>query len=225
MRGQPPPARLVRRTLTIPNSTFWLGVVGGLISQIAFQSEWDDAPTFSAEQSAEVGKDILLSFYRGSGLVGTLMPYVGELPPLMLKADGQTYAKSDYPLLWEYLPDGYKTPATFNVPNLTGRFILGADALIPAREPGAVGGAARVTLDVDEMPGHSHTSPPHTHGIFTAAGVNEISPGAPVTVTFPSPVPLDVTEASIVSINTAGGGQSHENMPPYAAFFWGIICE
>ncbi len=83
---------------------------------------------------------------------------------------------------------------------IEGRFILGSS---DDYEVNDVGGEATHTLTADEMPNHTHgISPVNTTG---ASG------GEPTTVKFGR------QEASEGELQTgsAGGGQAHNNMPPY----------
>lgn len=92
---------------------------------------------------------------------------------------------------------------------LQGRFILGAGM---GYVLGATGGEANVTLTVDQMPNHTHQAVgynegnPASSGDFLALGRR----------TSNSPnVYLQNT------INPTGGGQPHNNMPPYrVAYIW-----
>ena len=87
------------------------------------------------------------------------------------------------------------------------RFILAAGDTYPAASSG---GEATVTLTVEQIP-------PHNHGLKMCKGTgNFYSPpwGDGVEEAFPTTVVQD-----------AGGGQAHNNMPPYlAAYIWQRIA-
>ena len=105
--------------------------------------------------------------------------------------------------------NGYATP------DLRDRFVVGAGS---AYAVNATGGAASVTLTTDQMPSHNHsasssasvdrdyTFSPRSAGAASGGsnkveGLNNQTPTVSVTTT----------------IGNAGGGQSHENRPPYYA--------
>lgn len=132
-------------------------------------------------------------------VIGSVVMVAGPLPEGMLLCDGSTYQRVDYPLLYAYLAPVYIVDAdSFTVPNLIARFQRGAasEAAI-----GGTGGAATVTLTESEIPPHSHNYVP------PVANVDLESPGAP-----------DIFAAGIglpTSTGATGGGQPHENLPPY----------
>lgn len=75
---------------------------------------------------------------------------------------------------------------------------------------GATGGAENVTLNISQIPSHTHTSEPHIgwgSGVYTA-GYGKTDNNSPGQLW-----PTD--------IGYTGEGQSHENMPPYlAVYMW-----
>lgn len=108
------------------------------------------------------------------------------------------------------------------------RFLLNADS---SHAAGSTGGAAEVTLSVDQMPVHSHTGVTemggaHSHTIPNIAnggsgsgayaeswgggsGERELYTGQ------------DTNHLHSLAIQTTGGGQAHNNMPPYlAVYMW-----
>ena len=89
---------------------------------------------------------------------------------------------------------------------LKGRFIVGVDEDdTDLNESGKIGGENEHTLTVDEMPSHSHTLYSQTTG-----GSNSV---------------VSRVEGSGLwdgsKISSTGGGQPHNNMPPYyTAYQW-----
>jgi hypothetical protein len=81
-------------------------------------------------------------------------------------------------------------------------FLLAASTVHPAGESG---GEEKHTLTVDEIP-------PHTHSVHY--GIDTGRPGFAATV---------ISDASYTAnlVNSAGGGQPHNNMPPYlSVYMW-----
>lgn len=111
-----------------------------------------------------------------------------------------------YPVGSIYMSVNSTSPATLfggTWSRLEDRFLLGAGSVYDA---GATGGEAEHTLTVDEMPSHRHTILASTQG--TAFGSSYINPSNG------SGNSTDQTEL-------AGGGQAHNNMPPYlAVYMW-----
>lgn len=113
---------------------------------------------------------------------------------------------------------------TNGTPNLQGRFILGASSSRPA---GSAGGVETVTLGVEHMPNHSHSgsvtgSGTHAHAVKRGTGGTEYPVESQSEVSgawIDSPVMGDGSHTHGVNIAGTGGGQAHENMPPY----WALV--
>lgn len=100
------------------------------------------------------------------------------------------------------IPNGWaecngQTVKGFTTPNLRGRFVVGAGTSDITYNLNATGGTSTVTLTLDQIPAHSHTIPGRTGGGPTGG------------IDFPS------STVSNVSTSSAGGGQAHENRPPF----------
>jgi microcystin-dependent protein len=88
-------------------------------------------------------------------------------PAGWLIANGQAVSRSSYAALFAAIGTIYGTgdgTTTFNLPDYTGRFMLGVDADHPA---GSSGGSETKTLAIANMPAHTHTIN-HDHGAFGA---------------------------------------------------------
>lgn len=97
-------------------------------------------------------------------------------------------------------PDLYDYLGTNVLPNLAGMFLLSG-------EVGETGGESEHTLTLDEIPSHAH-------------GVTIAVPSA-TTIVVPD-APSAVPGAGSTAL--AGGGQSHNNMPPYYCVSVGIVA-
>ena len=140
-------------------------------------------------------------------------------------------AISAVPIGWA-LCDG-----TNGTPNLTGKFVVHADADTGGTyAPGDTGGADEVTLTESQMPSHTHTAstdtasltgafrlPTNTVG-FSASATGVFSAdasGAGLAANFPSGsaprVNIDASHDHTVTVGDTGSGTAHENRPPYYA--------
>lgn len=121
-------------------------------------------------------------------------------------------------------------------PDLRDRFIVCTGS---SYNLNATGGAANVTLNVNQMPSHSH-SPVYDFSNWVGTNNNDKLAGGMLSVTLATSVPgtdasygwpssvspdlnwADTNSGTVISRGTislsdAGGGQSHENRPPYYA--------
>lgn len=117
---------------------------------------------------------------------------------------------------------------TNGTPNLTGRFIVHADADSGGTyAPGNTGGADNVTLSEAQIPAHTHsvsgttnTTGAHTHGYnwYGGGGSNTSSANfsGPVT-TLQTTSAGDHSHTVTGTAASTGGGTAHENRPPYYA--------
>ena len=95
------------------------------------------------------------------------------------------------------VPGGWSLcDGTNSTPDLRDRFIVSSGSVYSI---GDTGGANSVTLTVDQIPAHTHTA--YTDGTGTPPGGVGRSSG----------------NGTTVSTGSTGGGQSHENRPPYYA--------
>ena len=90
-----------------------------------------------------------------------------------------------------------------NVPDLRNKFVVGSGS---SYSYGATGGANSVTLSVNQMPSHDHTTTFDGHKFFPGDGSTSIGYGG-----------AGGYPATVFSMSNEGGGQSHENRPPYYA--------
>lgn len=157
----------------------------------------------------------------GGFMIGTIQAIATqEIAENMLLCDGSTYSRVDYPILYERLDSAYIVDANnFIVPDLRGRFIIGASLDYPVA---SIGGYNEITLSIDNMPSHSHTNTPHSHSEITS--VPTIINGgieAPANSSTPS---TGVTGASSIVIDNTGGGLPFDSLPPYEALRYAIIA-
>jgi microcystin-dependent protein len=181
---------------------------------------WKNHPSEDTPISAEALIDLE---ERLSDYVNAIMPaghliysVVSDEPDGWLIANGQKVT-TDYPVLRSALI-GLGNPYGVDgsdprLPNLVQKFARGNTTV------GGTGGANTVTLTINEMPSHTHIQDPHTHGVIarsgSSAGSNTVlngttgSAAANITTN-----PTAANSATAVNQNT-GGGQAHENRPPF----------
>lgn len=142
--------------------------------------------------------------------------------PPFLYADGSTFSAVTYPLLNKVL-GGNTLPDTrgrlrATLDNSTNR-ITTAGSGIDGSTRFAAGGAQNVTLTALQMPVHTHgiTQSPHDHGVTGGTLGGSIQTGTDA-LGGNSPAfggAIDITPANAdITINNAGGGDAHTNMPP-----------
>jgi microcystin-dependent protein len=99
---------------------------------------------------------------------GDLRPTASnQVPGGWLICDGSAIIRGQYPDLFDAIGTAFGAgdgTTTFNLPDLRGRFPMGAG---PADPLGGAGGARRVALTPEQMPSHSHSvyDPTHAHGV------------------------------------------------------------
>ena len=124
------------------------------------------------------------------------------------------------------IPSGWALCTGSNgTPNLRDRFVVGAGG---SYAPGDTGGAATVTLTVDQMPGHTHDLRPHEHNLqtFQYPASNSGSGGNPplfshgdleMGTTFMAGFTTSTAWDGGPTTDSTGSGQAQENRPPYFA--------
>lgn len=175
-------------------------------------SDWNDIQRLIGKMESEIMNP----------LVGLIYPHaLGSLVGMpFLPCNGATYARSDYPILYSKLDAVYIIDAdSFRVPDMRDRMPIGEGLDFSIDDSG---GAVDHVLTESELAPHIHTSPPHNHSEGNALpALADLGTGVPVPSATPS---LSATGFASVSIDSAGGGQAHNNMPPYLVVRWAIIA-
>lgn len=152
------------------------------------------------------------------GVTSSLQTQINSVIPsgVILLWSGST---SNIPTGW-VLCDGQNS-----TPDLRDRFVVGAGSTYAVD---ATGGAASVTLTSDQMPSHNHTATStstvtdpghsHTYRLINPSGGSGSSSryGNDATGTT-STSTTGISVSTSTTIGSTGGGQSHENRPPYYA--------
>lgn len=154
--------------------------------------------------------------------VGMIVPFGGAIAPAgYLLCDGASYTVEDYPELFAQI--GYYWGGSdddFNVPNLINRNVVGAGGDF---DFGTTGGEQSVTLEVGQIPAHSHSDNGHSHSIplITSVPTQE---GVGISRNITVPILTDSTGIGYADISETGGDGEHNNMPPYLATIYIIYA-
>lgn len=163
--------------------------------------------------------------------------FVGEIrvfpfnfaPTGWAQCDGQLLAISQNTALFSLLGTqfGGNGTSNFALPNLQGCFPVnyGSGAGLTPRNMGDTGGEAAVTLLTTQLPSH-------THAIQSAAVATTANPANAVLsgAARGKPPAYASYQGSAVTmsgsaVSTAGGGQPHNNLPPYLALNFCIALQ
>ena len=114
-------------------------------------------------------------------------------------------------ILWSGAADAIPTGFTLcdgnnNTPDLRGRFVVGYHDSNADYDVDDTGGSESVTLTVNQIPAHTHTHTKATHP--SGSGPEQNQSGGPEDRT---------NFGDTGTTSSTGGGQSHENRPPYYA--------
>jgi len=195
---------LVYYAVPMPRQLWFIAQVADALYSMTQERNWEQGGSVEVADAVEAAS-IMMEGFRP--LIGTVLLVAWDkIPTAFLECDGATYNRVDYPNLYDVLDSVFIVDAdTFTVPNLSARFPLGKS---PDFVVGATGGEERHTLTTSEMPSHSHTYTPPVFNVDIEA------PGAPD--------PLAAGVGIPTSTGSTGGGDSHENMPPYQVLVYVI---
>ena len=195
------------------------GSAGQILSSTGNGVDWIDANTTSVNNSINVGVNVdstnadqFVSFFgANSGNQPNRVDNDFKYNPStnLLKIDGTAggIVPSGGIIMWSgaanAIPTGYALcDGNNNTPDLRNRFVVGAGSG-SNYSVNDTGGADSVTLTVNQIPAHTHTY------IDQYVAINNGYR--------PWPANNNDCAARDVNSGSAGGGQSHENRPPYYA--------
>ena len=171
----------------------------------------------------------------GGAVTGSVIAFAGDnAPDGWLTCDGAAVSRSTYSELFALVSTKYGVgngSTTFNLPDLRGRFPLGRDNMgnrsadrvlaTTAEAVGRSGGAETHTLTIDQMPKHSHGVDQvfrKTNGGLVGLSAFHVGSNTIETSTahedWTTPGNPDDPVGGHL-IKNRGGGQAHNNMPPY----------
>lgn len=195
-------------------------LVGGVVGSLPYQTA-SNSTTFLSQTVSNAGQ-VLTS--TGSAIqwapvgvpTGAVMPYAGSTAPSgWVLCDGSSYDgnTSLYASLWSVLGITYGGAGItdFKVPDLRGRAVFGRDNMgtapaanritsasgIIGTNVGASGGAETVTLNVSQMPSHTHPVQVSNNATGAQGGGGGL-----------------YGQYTTGTSAATGGDQAHQNMPP-----------
>lgn len=162
---------------------------------------------------------------------GTIIDFAGTVAPVgYLICDGSELLRTTYSDLFAAIGttwgDGDGS-TTFNIPFLNDKFTLSTSSVRPV---GQIGGHTTVTLDVGNLPAHSHpvvdpehthtiTDPGHHHTALVASSTNTAGAAAGTGTagnTGDSPTGITIDPAPTgISIGDTGAGDPFGILPPF----------
>ena len=204
------------------------GTSGQLLSSDGTDTVWIDANTTSVANSINVGTNLnstnadqFVTFVENNSGNNPIRVDAGiKYNPSTNRLTAGSYAGDGSALtgiesfvtgmiiLWSGAADAIPTGFVLcdgnnSTPNLSGRFVVGYDASNNDYDVNDTGGSESVTLTLNQIPAHTHTY------IDQYVVINNNY----------RPWPASNNDCGARSVNTSssGGGQSHENRPPFYA--------
>lgn len=199
------------RRLFVPNDGFMIAAILGQLLELTEAHNWEQTSGISVADTIDIWADIYLEFSQGTFcMIGSIVAILNDSTPShMLLCDGSNFAKVDYPELYDVLPAVLIVdPATGSVPDLRETFVLAAGTTILEHD---TGGSDTHTLTEAEMPAHKHWYDRPTFNVDVES------------VGIPDPTGLGLPFIPTLS-GATGGGQNHENMPPYYALKYAVVA-
>lgn len=180
-------------------------------------------------QTSGITDDAVTNSKIGAGAVGTTEIAAGAVTTAKINFETALVPVGGI-IMWSgsvaSVPTGWSICNGANgTPNLQDRFIVGAGS---GYGVGATGGDATVTLNINQIPSHNHSiedSGNHYHGAQTQAGFDVSGNGDAARFDVNDGPPFEGITWDLAGGNHnhgggtgyQGGGQAHENRPPYYA--------
>lgn len=134
-------------------------------------------------------------------IAGAIYMYAGSVAPTgFLMCDGSAVSRTTYANLYAAIGDLYGAgdgSTTFNLPDLSGRVVIGADS---NHALASSGGEETHSLTSSEIPSHTHTVPSHTH----TSSIKATTPKFVHTIT-QAAFNYNKASGSVGTTNTSGG--------------------
>jgi len=193
------------RTIRLPGEL--LAYITGALVPLTYQDSWEQHGDATAEATAGFFAEIL-EYHLNSmcAYVGEIRPFTGSpLPDNWLLLDGTAVPEANYPALAAVVPASWLSGGDIVLPDMTGRGLVGSGT---SYDSGDQGGEETHTLTESEIPAHTHS---YEVSVLSTDILGEL----------PAPS-LDALAPA--TTGSTGGGDAHNNMPPFLVVNWGIFA-
>lgn len=197
------------------------------------RSAWEDKIKFPLDEVTDDNWDTIEKLVGNvyyeimTPLLGMIYPTVlTTLPPNMLPCDGSSYLREDYPDLYAILPAVFIVDEdNFITPDLRGTVAIGIGEAISGTTytMGQMGGSETETLEVEQIPPHTHTDTGHFHTSDTTVPSPTLVGEIPSPLGGSTSVPT-VTGTASANLTDTGGGEAHNNLQPYTALNYAMVA-
>jgi len=211
--------------LTFPDVDWFKHAIMGAIDEMTDSGNWfedgDVGVSFAVEESERMLQDYIFMGFNPIP-IGLIHPYASSvIPEGYLLCDGATLNTADYPELFAVI--GYSfggSGLSFLIPDLIDRSVIGSSGSFSF---GATGGEIDHTLDVSEIPAHTHVDSGHSHTVTLETSLPAQAGAGFAGQVSLAPLTTNTGVSSANNQNTGGGG-AHNNMPPYMSLTYLIYA-
>ena len=151
--------------------------------------------------------------------VGEVRLFAGNFAPLgWMSCDGQLLPIADYDVLFNLIGTAYGGDGqnTYALPDLRGRVPVHQGSNGQSNYViGESGGVESVTLVANQMPAHRHAMLASTSAASATHGPSEVLGSSATMRLYGTGTPNMAMDPN--AITQVGGGQPHDNMPPFVA--------
>lgn len=207
-----PPGETVCIKVYCPSGVEYEAALRGAILSLTEVGNWENVNGQDVDIVAQAFfnayQQTLLWEYCGMPIGTLIFGAWSAAPDHYLMCDGGSYDVSAYQKLFDVV--GYSfggSGPVFNVPDMARTFPIGTGGSIAV---GSTGGSETETITENQMPSHWHEIPA-IDLLPVQSGAGAFSLSMFPTQTYPTTL--------------EGGGEAHNNMPPYAGFNFAIRYE